>query len=223
MNPIPRTRARGPRRTKVDPDHLLEAAQAVFAAEGLKAATMRAIARKAGCDPALLYYHFDGKEALFRALLERRFPALVAEVQQLADPSDPRPTPLRLWDLLHIQRRHLGNDPGLRAMVRGELARGAEGLAVLLEDRIRPLSSAIRQILEQGVERGEVRPSIHPLMATFFLSKMQLEILDVLPEVLPRLMPLPREEAVPAGMRAWLELFWRGIALDPVQPLPPLP
>jgi hypothetical protein len=58
---------------------------------------------------------------------------------------------------------------------------------------------------------------------TFFLVKMQLEILDVAPVLLPRFMDLPPEEAVLVGMRAWFDLFWRGVARDPAAPLPPLP
>jgi TetR/AcrR family transcriptional regulator len=207
----------------VDPDHLLDAAQAVFAEEGLRAASLRAIARRAGCDPALIYYHFASKEALFLALLNRRFPALLRDMARLAEPTDLRPTPLRLWDVLLIYHRYFKDDPGIRALIRGEIVRGAEGLGHLIEDQIRPMVGSIRQIFEQGIARGEVRPEVQPLMATFFLAKMQLEILDVLPAVLPLLTELPPEGAVLTGMRAWLEILWRGVALDASAPLPTLP
>jgi hypothetical protein len=61
------------------------------------------------------------------------------------------------------------------------------------------------------------------MLMAFFLVKMQLEILDVAPVLLPRFMALPPEEAVLVGMRAWFDLFWRGVARDPAAPLPPLP
>jgi len=221
-SPLP-SRTRGPKPTKVDPDHLLDAAQAVFAEEGLRAASLRAIARRAGCDPALIYYHFASKEALFLALLNRRFPALLRDMERLADPTDLRPTALRLWDVLLIYHRHLRDDPGIRALIRGEIVRGAEGLGHLIEDQIRPMVGSIQRIFEQGIARGEVRPGVQPLMATFFLAKMQLEILDVLPAVLPLLTELPPEGAVLSGMRAWLEILWRGVALDASAPLPTLP
>ena len=38
------SKSRGPKPTKVDPDQLLDAAQAVFAEDGLRAASLRAIA-----------------------------------------------------------------------------------------------------------------------------------------------------------------------------------
>lgn len=222
--PSPAThRPRGPKPTRMDAGQILDAAQAVFAQEGLRAASLRAIAKQAGCDPALIYYHFDGKEALFKAVLDRRFPAVLREVELLADAADLRPTALRLWGVLLIYHRHLKDDPGTRSMIRGEIVRGAEGLTHLIEDRIRPITTAIRRVIDQGIARRELRPDLQPLLATFFLVKMQLEILDVLPVVLPRLMELPPQEAVLTGMRAWFDLFWRGVALDPAVPLPPLP
>lgn len=217
------TRPRGPKPTKVDPDHLLDAAQMVFAQEGLKGASLRAIARQAGCDPALIYYHFASKEALFEALLNRRFPRVRRDVEVLAETSDRRPTALRLWEVLLIYHRHLHQDPGLRALVRGEIVRGAEGVTTVIEGQMRPVVAAIRRIFEQGIQRGELRPDLQPMLATFFLVKMQLEILDVLPVVLPRFLDIPAEDSVRLGMQAWFDLFWRGVAVQPAAPLPALP
>ena len=202
---------------------MLDAAQAVFAQDGLRAASLRAIARRAGCDPALIYYHFESKETLFAALLQRRFPGVLKEVEFLADEKDTRSSALRLWEVLLIYRRHLGQDPGIRSLIRGEIVKGAEGITALIETQMRPVVTAIRRVFEQGIERGELRPELQPLLATFFLVKMQLEILDVLPVLLPRFVNTPPEQAVVVGMRAWFDLFWRGVALDPGAPLPALP
>lgn len=221
-NALPR-KTRGPKPTKVDPDQLLDAAQAVFAEDGLRGASLRAIARRAGCDPALIYYHFDSKEALFAALLQRRFPGVLMDVERLSAASDLRPTAERLWEVLLIYHRHLSQDPGIRALVRGEIVKGAEGVTALIEGQMRPVVAAIRRIFEQGLERGELRSDLQPMLATFFLVKMQLEILDVAPVVLPRFMALAPAEAVLTGMWAWFDLFWRGVARDPSAPLPPLP
>jgi AcrR family transcriptional regulator len=207
----------------VAPDHLLDAAQAVFAQDGLRGASLRAIARKAGCDPALIYYHFDSKEGLFAALLQRRFLWVLREVDRLSRAEDPRPTAQRLWEVLLIYHRHLSQDPGIRSLVRGEIVKGAEGITALIEAQMRPAIEAIRRVFEQGVQRGDLREDLHPMLATFFLVKMQLEILDVAPVILPRFMDLPPGEAVLVGMRAWFDLFWRGIAHDPGVPLPSLP
>ncbi|WP_306591959.1 TetR/AcrR family transcriptional regulator [Geothrix sp. 21YS21S-4] len=216
-------RPRGPKPHRVAPDQILDAAQAVFTREGLRAASLRAIARQAGCDPALIYYHFDSKEAMFTALLDRRIPPLVEDLQRLADPADARPMPLRLWDVLGIYQRRLGGDAGLRSLIRGEIVKGAEGIHALIQEKVLGAGAYVRALLQQGVARGEIRPDIHPLLTTFFLVRLQLEILDLLPVVGAHVMGLAPEVAVAEGERAWLQLFWRGIAADPFAPLPPLP
>jgi hypothetical protein len=55
------------------------------------------------------------------------------------------------------------------------------------------------------------------------MTRMHLEILDLLPNILPRLMALDPKPTVEGAMRQWFDLFWRGIALDPSLPLPTLP
>ena len=216
-------RPRGPKPNRMDPDQLLEAAQEVFARDGLRAASLRAIARQAGCDPALIYYHFDSKEAMFAALMARRFPPILQELETLAAPEDPRPASLRLWEVVRIYHRYLKDDPGIRSLIRGEIVHGAEGLADIIQEHIRPIVMAVRRILDQGIASGELRADLHPLLGTFFLVRMHLEILDLLPTVIPRLMGLPPHRAVETGLRVWFDLYWRGIARDPSAPLPPLP
>ncbi|MCU7824435.1 TetR family transcriptional regulator [Kitasatospora sp. DSM 101779] len=49
---------------------MLEAARAEFAARGYQKASMRAIARAAGVDAALLHHYFGSKDKLFLAALE---------------------------------------------------------------------------------------------------------------------------------------------------------
>lgn len=48
---------------------ILDAARAVFEAEGLEGASLRAIAAQAGYTPAALYFHFDSKEAIYAEVL----------------------------------------------------------------------------------------------------------------------------------------------------------
>ncbi|GGS37866.1 MULTISPECIES: TetR/AcrR family transcriptional regulator [Actinokineospora] len=62
---------------------LLTAARAVFTESGYDGATVRAIARRAGVDPAMVNHWFGGKEALFaEAVLHLPFnpKALIAEI-----------------------------------------------------------------------------------------------------------------------------------------------
>jgi AcrR family transcriptional regulator len=60
---------------------ILDAARAVFEAEGLEGASLRAIAARAGYTPAALYFHFDSKEAIYAEVLRGSLAALGATVQ----------------------------------------------------------------------------------------------------------------------------------------------
>jgi len=53
-------------------DRILDAAEAVFADDGFSGAGMKAIATKAGVAQGLLHYHFNNKEGLYAAVIERR-------------------------------------------------------------------------------------------------------------------------------------------------------
>jgi AcrR family transcriptional regulator len=72
----------GPNRTR---DEILQAARAAFAARGYDAVSVRAIARNANVDPALVHRFFGSKEGVFVAAMQlpvtpsRLVPAILAQ------------------------------------------------------------------------------------------------------------------------------------------------
>jgi len=60
---------------------ILDAAQRVFARDGLDGATVRAIAREAGCTTGAIYPWFEGKEAIYAALLHESLDRLERHLQ----------------------------------------------------------------------------------------------------------------------------------------------
>jgi AcrR family transcriptional regulator len=120
----------------VEASSLLDAAQAVFARVGVERGSVRAIAREAKCDPSLFYYHFENKEAIFIALMERKFSKLMPDLESVAETCalmqkmESRAAQLKnghgrtdlqeaLWQTMMVFHRHLIDDVGYRAMVRG--------------------------------------------------------------------------------------------------------
>lgn len=65
----------GPNETR---EAILAAARELFAEKGYDGASLRAIARQAGVDPALVHHYYGGKEGVFVAAM--RFPVNPAEV-----------------------------------------------------------------------------------------------------------------------------------------------
>jgi AcrR family transcriptional regulator len=60
--------------------YVLDAARAVFEAEGLDGASIREIAKKAGYTPGAIYSYFPSKEAIYAALLSESLERLKAAV-----------------------------------------------------------------------------------------------------------------------------------------------
>ncbi len=69
-------------------ERILEAAEAVFAADGINVA-VDVIAEKAGLGVGTLYRHFPTKERLCAAILLQRLVGLTADARALADAADP--------------------------------------------------------------------------------------------------------------------------------------
>jgi len=218
--PAPR---RGPKAIKISLEHILDSAQTVFAREGVQGSSIRAIARETKCDPALIYYHFPNKEGLLEALLDRTIGPVATEIRALTDPQDTRGVAERLWQVTRIYHAHLGGSPGMRGLVRGEIVRGGEGIQESIARRIQPMLEGISRLIGLGIQRGDIRPDISPLFSTFFLARMELEILDLMPIMAPRIAGVPGDLAVSLAELAWFRLFWRGIATQPDAPLPFLP
>lgn len=213
-------RTRGPKAKRIEPEKLLDAAQAVFTRDGLHSASMRAIAREAGCDAALIYYHFESKEAMFKAILDRKFPPMIRRFETVLRDTAKRHSAERLWELMGALHDHMADDPGFRAMLRGELARGAEGIEEHIALCIRPTFGVMLTALQEGIAKGEIRSDLVPPLGGFFFLRLYMEILDLVPLMSVRIAGVPPELVLPLARLAWFDLFWRGIAAKPEEELP---
>jgi TetR/AcrR family transcriptional regulator, cholesterol catabolism regulator len=70
MEIMPRT----PRVVEDRREQIIDAAMRVFAQKGFTKSTNKDVAREAGITPGLIYYYFESKEALLKAVLEERSP-----------------------------------------------------------------------------------------------------------------------------------------------------
>jgi TetR/AcrR family transcriptional regulator len=139
---------------------ILEAAFEEFAAKGFKGATIKSIARTAGLQsPALIYWYFEDKGALFREVLELR--ALKAPLLQAV--SDPAP----MMDLppeevlKRLGRAYFGFEQFDRRtiqLVLGEVLRNQELAEMFV--RIGPgrVFGFLTTYLERQIELGRLRP-----------------------------------------------------------------
>lgn len=67
--------ARTPKVVEDRRDQIIDAAMRIYSQKGFARATNKDIAREAGITPGLIYYYFESKEALLKAIIETRSPA----------------------------------------------------------------------------------------------------------------------------------------------------
>jgi AcrR family transcriptional regulator len=138
---------------------ILEAAFEEFSAKGFKGATIKSIARAAGLQsPALIYWYFPDKEALFREVLEARVPVLraVRDPSGLLDQPPEKVLPM-------IARRYLStfDNPIAQRMVRlmvGEAMRRPEIAEIFGNAVIKRVLGFLKSYMARQIELGRLRP-----------------------------------------------------------------
>ncbi|MDP3824676.1 MAG: TetR/AcrR family transcriptional regulator [Burkholderiales bacterium] len=142
---------------------ILAAARDEFAEHGLGGARMDRIAERAGLNKRLIYYYFEDKEQLFRAVLEQAYLHIREEERKLhlldLKPADAvRRLVEFTWDyyLAHPEFLTLLNSANLhRARHLEESKRAREMNSPLIE--------MLAEILERGRKDGSFRGGVDPL------------------------------------------------------------
>lgn len=170
---------------------ILDAAESVFAAKGLEGTRMAAIASLAGCNQALLYHYFAGKDELFTAVLEQTYANIRAAEQKL-DLTDLPPT-AAMQKLVEFSFDYVRDNPSFIKLINDENMHGAEHLKASTDARRlnTPLVDTIAAILEAGVAHRDFRAGVDPVqlyitiasLAYFFTSnRATLSVVFDLPD-----------------------------------------
>ncbi len=149
-------RARQPRGTATRAA-ILHAAERIFAESGLAGARTGVIAEKAGVNKALLYYYFEGKDSLFRAVLEDHFKEFQRRALGVLSGTGPaQDTLLRYvgthFDFISARRYY----PSLFQRL---MLTGGRSLERLAKKYFAPLSQKLVEVIERGIREGELRPA----------------------------------------------------------------
>jgi AcrR family transcriptional regulator len=133
---------------RLDRELILDAAERIVRAEGLKKLTMRRIGAELGADPTAIYRHFASKDVMLNAFAERAF-----ESQPELDPESPWQERLRVfaWHALGRYRAH----PDLGVL----LAQQSDDIAGLIQ--VRELSLAL--LAEAGLDVEQAAVVSHQL------------------------------------------------------------
>jgi len=123
------------------PERILDAAEALFAVHGFSGTAVRDIARSVGLTPASLYNHFEGKQAIYDAVLERGIMPLLQLMHELRKRDH---TSHDFEEAIGAIMAQLSSRPHLPRLIQFEVITGGPYLEKLAHDWFRP-------ILEQGI------------------------------------------------------------------------
>ncbi len=194
---------------------ILEAAADVFFERGFAGARVDEIARRAGVNKAMLYYHVGDKDALFDAVLRRNLARALARVRPAVAAADGSAAKLRaLVDALAENAR---TEEHLLLIVR-ELTGGGEHLSDEILGELVKLAQATWEVLSEGAATGRFRP-VHPLAVHLALVAAVM-LLTISAPVRARLatqgLVPPDAPPFPADIGAFVsDLFLNGIEISP--------
>jgi len=143
-------------------DRLLEAASALFAAKGFRAATVAGICRAARANIAAVNYHFGGKENLYREAWRYAHNRTLQMFPPDGGVPPEAPAEERLKGRIRsILQRAISDDGREFQIMSHEIANGTNLLDQVVHDTLRPLGEAtegiVRELLGGAADESTVR------------------------------------------------------------------
>lgn len=170
---------------------VFDAAAVLFSRSGFDSVGVDDIARAAGVNKAMIYYHFKDKLALYREVVRDMLVVVGANVGEIAAGTEPPARKIeRFIEMLAEMRQ---DRPWFPPLMMREMAAGAPHLDNATLAHIRGVFQGFSAILDAGVKTGEFRV-VNPVMA-------YLSIIG------PLMMNAVRERAAAAPGRGQIPIF----------------
>jgi len=142
-------------------ERVFAAAAAEFAARGYAGANVDRIARAAGLNKAMIYYHFTNKAALYRDILRDMFGAVRRDVAEVA--AAPLRPEEKIRRYVEAIARAAEARPHFPPIWLRELAEGGEHVDAATLAYVRDVLGALGRILEEGRRAGTFH-AVNPLL-----------------------------------------------------------
>ena len=156
-------------------EQILKAAFEEFAAKGFKGATIKSIAEAAGLQsPALIYWYFPDKEALFREVLSSQVPVLRA----VADPAPIMDLPPEEV-LPRLGRAYFAFeqfDVRMLQLMVGEAVRRPEVAEMFIRNGPGKVLEFLKIYLEHQIELGRLKPHDARSSARAFIGMLMPQL-----------------------------------------------
>jgi TetR/AcrR family transcriptional regulator len=170
---------------KTSKERILAAALDEFAELGLAGARVDNIAARAGINKAMIYYHFDSKEALYDHILRVHLESGVTDLSQGITSDIPMEDVLR--NIARFHSRGLRANNNVSRIFLRELAAGGERIKGILPNLAgkEELRSMLVRLIEEGKQSGEYRDmdTRHTIISFIGMSMFYLLLAPMVNEV----------------------------------------
>jgi AcrR family transcriptional regulator len=166
---------------------IMEAAEEVFADQGLHAAHMGDIAARAGVAVGTLYNHFEDREALLAGLLDARRIELLGRIDRGLKESATRPVREQLRVLLaNLLEHKQAHRKFFQILLQGEIGRYQATFPSACHKpsaTIQEVLARVERVVKHGVRDKQLRPDAAELAPILFMGMARaVGIRDILTE-----------------------------------------
>ena len=196
------------RRRKEDrPAEILTAALKLFSEKGFALTKLNDVAKEAGVSKGTLYLYFDGKEALFKAVINVFVLPQIEKAEEQAEQYSGSISEL----MFELQERWRANVletelSGISKIMMAEASNFPELAQFYLENVIHRTRSFVENIISIGIERGEFISCNSEYAARAFLTPMVYSAVWK-----HSLAPFDADYDVKKYLKSNLDIFLRGI------------
>lgn len=134
---------------------ILDAALAVFSAQGFRGATIDQIAEAAGISKPNILYYFDSKQEIHQILLQTILDVWLEPLEAIDADGDPVD---EILTYVHCKLELAADLPQESRLFAFEVMRGAEGIFPSLEGGLRSLVDRKVAVIQDWIEAGRLAP-----------------------------------------------------------------
>ncbi len=152
--------------SKLRQEQILDITLEIIAENGLAGVNLSEIAQRVGVVPSALYRHFENKEALIDALLDRTHRALTENIKKITMKSSSSLENLRRLFLMHLEL--IIKYPGMPKLVFSDAAvLGSSERKEKIFSIVKTYTDQLSAIVEKGQLEGDIIPDILPAAVAF--------------------------------------------------------
>ncbi|MBI2796504.1 MAG: TetR/AcrR family transcriptional regulator [Gemmatimonadetes bacterium] len=180
----PRVEHRRRRSPEERPQQILDAALEIFGEQGLAAARLDDIARRAGIAKGTIYLYFPTKEELFKAVVRREVVTRIEGAEQFQRDNAALPTAdlLRRFLANYWNSIHQKTSTSMFRIVISELQKFPDVAEFYGREVVARAWSVVAAMIQRGIDRGEFRPVDANLVTRVFVASFLMHGIWIRPD-----------------------------------------